>query len=97
MAETSGGVVNNEAQDRYELAVDGGTAVLAYMRREGKIYLTHTEVPPELEGKGIGSRIVKHALDEAKAAGEKVAPWCPFVRTYIERHPEYQDIVAEEE
>lgn len=93
MADT-GEVRDNAAEGQYELAVDGKSAVLAYMRDGGTIRLTHTEVPPELEGKGIGSRIVKHALDKARADGEKVAPWCAFVRAYIERHPEYQDLVA---
>lgn len=91
------GVVDNADEGRYELGVDGQTAMLAYHRREGTIYLTHTEVPEALEGQGIGSRIVKHALDKARADGETVAPWCPFVRAYVERHPEYADIVAQDE
>jgi predicted GNAT family acetyltransferase len=97
MAEQSGGVTDNQDQGRYELGVDGKTAMLAYHRKDGTIYLTHTEVPEAMEGQGIGSRIVKHALDAARAAGEKVAPWCPFVRAYIDRHPEYEDLVAESE
>ena len=96
MAQQSG-VVDNTAQQRYELEVDGKTAMLAYDRKGGTIYLTHTEVPEELEGQGIGSRIVKHALDAARAEGVKVAPWCPFVRGYIDKHPEYEDLVAEDE
>jgi uncharacterized protein len=94
MAEQSDGVVDNAEKGQYELAVEGGTAVLGYTRKEGTIYLTHTEVPEALEGQGIGSRIVKHALDRARADGVKVAPWCPFVRKYIDRHPEYEEIVA---
>lgn len=97
MAEQSGGVTDNTAESRYELGVDGQQAMLAYHRKGGTVYLTHTEVPEALEGQGIGSRIVKHALDAARAAGEKVAPWCPFVRAYVDRHPEYRDIVAEDE
>jgi uncharacterized protein len=94
MAEQSGGVRDNPAEGRYELDVDGKTAVLGYNRKGGIIYMTHTEVPEELEGQGIGGRIVKHALDKARADGEKVAPWCPFVRAYIDRHPEYEELVA---
>ncbi len=94
MADESGGVTDNTAESRYELGVGGKTAVLGYERKGGTIYLTHTEVPEELEGQGIGSRLVKHVLDKARADGEKVAPWCPFVRTYIDRHPEYEDLVA---
>ena len=97
MADDQGGVTDNADQSRYELAVNGQTAVLQYMERDGALYLTHTEVPPELEGQGIGGRIVKHALDEARSRGVKVAPWCPFVRTYVERHPEYKEIVLREE
>jgi predicted GNAT family acetyltransferase len=97
MAAEQGGVTDNKQQSRYELAVDGGTAVLQYMERDGALYLTHTEVPPELEGQGIGGRIVKHALEDAKQRGVKVAPWCPFVSAYIQRHPEYQPLVLQEE
>lgn len=97
MADEQGGVIDNADQSRFELAVDGQTAVLQYMERNGALYLTHTEVPPELEGQGIGSRIVKHALEQAKSRGQKVAPWCPFVRAYIERHPEYRSLVLEGE
>jgi uncharacterized protein len=97
MAEDQGGVTDNAEQSRFELPVDGGTAVLQYMERNGALYLTHTEVPPELAGQGIGGRIVKHALDQAKGRGMKVAPWCPFVRAYIDRHPEYESLVVEGE
>jgi predicted GNAT family acetyltransferase len=97
MADEQGGVIDNADQSRFELAVDGQTAVLQYLERDGALYLTHTEVPPELEGQGIGGRIVKHALEQAKRRGQKVAPWCPFVRAYIDRHPEYQSLVLEGE
>jgi predicted GNAT family acetyltransferase len=97
MAEQSGGVTDNAAESRYEMAVGGKTAVLGYDRKDGVLYLNHTEVPEELEGQGIGSTLVKHVLDKARADGEKVAPWCPFVRTYIDRHSEYQDLVAQGE
>lgn len=97
MAEQSGSVTDNAAQSRYELDVQGKTAVVGYERKGGTLYLTHTEVPEELEGQGIGSSLVKHVLDKARADGEKVAPWCPFVRAYIDRHPEYEELVAQVE
>lgn len=97
MANEQGGVTDNADQSRFEMAVDGGTAVLQYMERDGALYLTHTEVPPELEGQGIGSKLVKHVLEQAKSRGQKVAPWCPFVRAYIDRHPEYEPLVVEGE
>jgi predicted GNAT family acetyltransferase len=90
-------VIDNADQSRFELPVGGDTAVLQYMERDGALYLTHTEVPPEMEGQGIGGRIVKHALEQARSRGMKVAPWCPFVRAYIERHPEYAPLVMEGE
>jgi predicted GNAT family acetyltransferase len=92
-----GGVVDNAEKSQYELDVGGQMAVLGYNRKGGTIFLTHTEVPAELEGQGIGSKIVKHVLDQARADGVKVAPWCPFVRAYIDRHPEYQELVAQGE
>ena len=87
-------VTNNEARNRFELVVDGATAVAQYTLDEGVIHLTHTVVPLEVEGRGIGSRLVKGALDDARRRGLKVDPVCPFVRAYIERHPEYEDLLA---
>jgi hypothetical protein len=87
-------VRNNEARNRFELVVDGATAVAQYTLDEGVIHFTHTIVPREVEGRGIGSRLVKGALDEARRRGLRVDPVCPFVRAYIERHPEYRDLMA---
>ena len=89
-----GEVRNNEAEHRYELEVDGALAIAAYRLRDGRITFTHTEVPDALEGRGIGSRLVKAALDDARARGLKVVPACPFVKRYIEKHPEFQDLLA---
>lgn len=61
----------------------------------GSIEILHTIVPPHLEGKGIGSALAKRALEYAKDEGKTVVPSCSFVRSWIERHPEYQDLVAE--
>ena len=60
-----------------------------------KIIIEHTEVPVELEGKGIAGRIVRTALDYARAQKLKVMPLCPFTAGFIHRHPEYQDLVLE--
>lgn len=94
MAGDQDGVTNNAQLGRYELPVEGETAILQYTQRDGTLYLTHTEVPQRLRGRGIGSRIVKHALDDARGRGVKVAPSCPFVRDYVDRHPEYRPLVA---
>ena len=87
-------VVRNEDEERFEATVDGQLAVLTYADMDGKLYLLHTGVPEELEGRGLGGRLVKYALDHARADGVKVVPSCPFAHAYVERHPEYQDLVA---
>jgi uncharacterized protein len=87
-------VCDNTEQRRFELPLDGHTAFSEYRRADGVLYVMHTEVPKELNGKGIGSALVRGLLDIARAEGLKVKPLCPFVRTYIEKHAEYQDLLA---
>ena len=87
-------VVNNTAKQRYELAVDGHIAATYYRITGGLITFVHTEVPPELGGKGIGSRLIKGALDQVRAGGLKVIAQCPFVKAYIEKHPDYADLLS---
>jgi uncharacterized protein len=89
-----GEVRNNEAAHQYELEVDGRLALAAYRLRPGRISFTHTEVPDALAGRGIGKRLVKAALDDVRAKGLKVVPICPFVKHYIDTHPEEQDLLA---
>ena len=86
-------VVNNKAHHRYELGVDGHLAATYYKMSDGVITFVHTEVPSELGGKGIGSRLVKGALDQVRADGLRVIAQCPFVKAYIEKHPDYQDLL----
>ena len=86
-------IVNNTTKHRYELAVDGHLAATYYEIAGPVITFVHTEVPPELGGKGIGSTLIKGALDEVRAAGLKVIAQCPFVRGYIDKHPEYADLL----
>jgi len=86
-------VSDNPAQHRYELAVDGHVAASYYEIADGVITFVHTEVPPELGGKGIGSKLIKGALDQVRAEGLKVIAQCPFVKAYIEKHPEYADLL----
>jgi predicted GNAT family acetyltransferase len=91
-------VRDNADERRYEISSDGELAGwLAYGSRPGLIALVHTETLPEFEGKGLGSKLVRGALDDARARGMEVLPFCPFVNGWIERHPEYADLVPESE
>ena len=86
-------VVHDPAAGRFELSVEGRLCELVYHLAGGTIVFTHTGVPPELEGRGLGSLLVRAGLDYARAQGLKVVPLCPFVGAYLRRHPEYQDLV----
>jgi hypothetical protein len=87
-------VVNNRAHHRYELTVDGHLAATYYEVADNIISFIHTEVPPELGGKGIGSKLVKGALHQVRADGLKVIAQCPFVKAYIDKHPDYANLLA---
>ena len=85
-------VRHNEAQGRYELDTEHGVAIAVYHQQGDRLVFTHTEVPPADEGKGIGSQIVRAALDDARQRGLKIVPACSFVAAFVRRHPEYQDV-----
>jgi uncharacterized protein len=88
-------VTDNPAERRYEAHVDGALAGVAhYAERPGGLVLVHTEVADEFEGQGVGSRLVAGALDDIRARGLTVTLRCPFASAYVERHPEYADLVA---
>jgi predicted GNAT family acetyltransferase len=88
-------VTDRPDQLRYEIDVDGELAgFLLYRREPGVLELVHTDVDPKWEGKGVGAALVQGALDDVRARGLKVRPYCPFVAAYIRRHPDYDDIVA---
>ncbi|WP_017605253.1 GNAT family N-acetyltransferase [Nocardiopsis alkaliphila] len=79
---------------RYEITTDGETAGHAeYILTDTLITFTHTEVDPAFEGKGIGSALVRGALDDVRSRGLSVLPMCPFVKSWIERHRDYGDLV----
>jgi predicted GNAT family acetyltransferase len=86
-------VSNNPAHHRYELALDGHLAATYYEIADGVITFIHTEVPGELGGRGVGSKLIKGALDQVRAAGLKVIAQCPFVKAFIEKHPDYADLL----
>ena len=86
-------VVNNAAHHRFELEVEGHLAATYYKIADGVITFIHTEVPEELAGKGVGSKLVKGALDQVRSKGLKVIAQCPFVKAYIDKHGEYADLL----
>ena len=87
-------VINNRDHHRYELSVDGHVAATYYRLADGVITFIHTEVPPELGGKGVGSKLIRGALDQVRADGLKVIAQCPFVKAFIEKHADYADLLS---
>ena len=88
-------VVHLPQAERYELRLSGRPIGLAaYRRHDGRMAVTHTEVDEAFEGRGFGSRLVAEVLDDARRQGLDVVPLCPFVASFIQRHPEYEDLVA---
>jgi predicted GNAT family acetyltransferase len=90
MTDAAAPIVLNEIQRRFNLAIEGHVAYVEFERLPNGIACTHTIVPQPLEGRGVGSRLVKHVLDYAAANQLKVRPDCSFVKAWIDRHPEYQ-------
>ena len=90
-------VRDNQDRERFEVFEDGQLAGFAqYIRRAGRLIFVHTEVSDEFEGQGIGSKLAAGALDAARAKGDHVVPLCPFIASYIERHPQYADLVDDQ-
>jgi predicted GNAT family acetyltransferase len=81
-------VIDNTDASRFELRTDGWLAELIYRIRGDRLVLVHTEVPVELEGRGIGGRLVTAAVDRAAREKLTLVPLCPFARGWLERHPE---------
>lgn len=85
----------NKDKKRFELMVDGHIAFIEYILSNDNImFLTHTEVPKSLGGKGVGTAIVEKALNYIKEHNYTLAPLCPFVAKYLIRHPEWQSVLA---
>lgn len=90
-------ITNNTAQRRYEAAIGGQLAgYCEYNLLREAIMFTHTEVLTEHEGKGVGSALARHVLDEAREKGLHVIPVCPFIAGYIRKHRDYVDLVRED-
>lgn len=90
-------VADNPDQDRYEVRIGGELAGIAqYRPRPGALAFVHTEIYDRFEGRGLGGKLVSFALADARARRLAVLPFCPFVKGYVERHPEYLDLIPEE-
>lgn len=89
-----GSVVNNETANQFEIHADGQLAFLTYRRFPNGIILLHTEVPPALEGQGLGAKLARTALEFARAEHLGVIARCSFVASYFQRHPEYGSLLA---
>jgi predicted GNAT family acetyltransferase len=87
-------VQHNEPAQRFEVSIDGQLARADYRLQERVMHMVHTEVPVQQEGRGIAARLVRAALEHARARGYKVRPACSYVRTFMARHPEYNDLRA---
>lgn len=87
----------NDDTGRYELADDDGTVLaLTEFRRDGdRVVLPHTEADSEHKGEGLAGQVVKFALDDIRAGGDRAVVECPYVQHYIDDHPEYRDLVAD--
>lgn len=89
-------VIDDKEKNRFEAEVDGHTAIIEYTVRPGILILDHTEVPKELSGQGVASEMVEKVLLQIELRGLKVVPECPFIKKYINRHPEWKSIIAED-
>jgi predicted GNAT family acetyltransferase len=86
-------VEHDETSKQFQLRIDGHLALIQYARSGDRIVFLHTEVPPPLEGRGVGGRLARAALDYARDHKLSVVSRCPFVAAYIRKHPEYQALV----
>lgn len=84
---------NNVEKHQYEFHIDNHTPRIEYIQVKDEIYLTHTEVPAALEGKGIASRLILAALKDIEIQKLNLIPLCPFVAAYLKRHPEWKKIL----
>lgn len=85
---------HNVAASRFETTVEGQQGVAEYQREGDVLVMTHTLVPPPLEGRGIAAALVGAAFDHARAHRLKIQPQCAYVRAYAKKHPELQPLLA---
>lgn len=89
-------VIDNKEEHRFEAEVEDHTAIVEYTVQPGILSLDHTEVPKELSGQGVASEMVEKVLLQIELRGLKVIPVCPFIKKYIDKHPEWKSILAED-
>ncbi|MGC4862752.1 GNAT family N-acetyltransferase [Micromonospora sp. DT41] len=89
-------VEDNPAKNRFEILVDDALAgFTAYVPRGEVLVFTHTQVDRAFQGKGVGGALIRGTLDQVRARGGRLVPQCPFVAAFIDKHPDYADLVAE--
>jgi hypothetical protein len=90
-------VTRNDDALEYDVELNGTPAgLIRFTRDDNVITMVHTEIDPQFEGQGVGGELVKRALDDVRARGERVIPLCPFVSAYIDNHAEYADLVSDD-
>ena len=87
-------IVDNPGDARYEIYCDDQRGFVTYRRDADTITFLHTEIDDKFEGHGLGSRLAEGVLEEARAQNRTVVPECPFIRDFIEKHPEWADLTA---
>lgn len=86
--------IEHRVGSRFEAVLPEGSAVLGYTESGGRMVIVHTDVPPEFRGRGLAGRLVRAALDHARAQGWVVEPRCSYAADWIRRHPDYADLLA---
>jgi predicted GNAT family acetyltransferase len=94
--QSAASVSRNESAHRYEATLDGAPAgFIDYKVRDGQVLLIHTETDPAFAGRGVGTALAVGALSDLRARGMKAVVWCPFIKSYLAKHPgEWDDVVA---
>jgi predicted GNAT family acetyltransferase len=87
-------MVNNEEKQRFEIALDEEFAFIEYRWHDGNIVLMHTEVPESMRGKGIAQQLAKQAFEYVRDNNLQAVVYCPFLLSYLKKHPEYSDVVV---
>lgn len=87
-------VVHNEREQRFEVEIDGQLSVADYELQDDRMIFTHTYTPPAQRGRGIAEKLVRTALEYARAERRKIVPACSYVAVFIERHPEFKPLLA---